>query len=81
MRNLSRALALTTALVLATLALPASAETLRECFIRCSGTPLVTYTVLTTWGGCCSPNPDFPNNCPAGSEPIPISWNKMRCVS
>lgn len=80
MQNLTRVLSLTAALVLAALTIPASAQTTGSCSVRCqgSGIPPVTYTVSATKADCCSGN--VPNNCPAGSTPVVVSWNSTRCA-
>ena len=78
MRNLSRALALAAALVLTVLTGQASAETIRNCFVKCEGAAASSYTFGTTYANCCTW--DVENHCPAGSTPIPMSWNSMRCV-
>jgi len=79
MRNLSRALALAAALILTGLTAQASAAPLGSCFVRCfgAGFPPPSYTVSATQADCCSGN--IPNHCPAGSTPVPSSWNSSRC--
>jgi hypothetical protein len=78
MRNLSRVFALNAALILTGLTIPASAATYGRCLVRCSGLgPAASYTFSATQGDCCSGN--YPNRCPAGSTPITVSWNSMRC--
>ena len=78
MRNLSRALALAVALILTVLTSQASAATIRNCFVKCEGAGASSYTFGTTYADCCTW--DVENHCPAGSTPIPMSWNYMRCV-
>ena len=77
MRNLFRPLALTAALILTSLTLPASASTLGSCSVRCIGALGAGYTVGATKEDCCSGN--YPNACPAGSTPATTSWNGLRC--
>jgi hypothetical protein len=79
MRNLFRILALNAALVLAALTIPVSAASLGRCQVRCEGLgPTGSYTFSATQGDCCSGN--YPNHCPAGSTPITVSWNNLRCA-
>lgn len=78
MRYLARILALNAALILTGLTVQASASSFGECRVRCSGAGLTTYTVYTTQADCCSGN--YPNHCPAGSTPVTLSWNSMRCA-
>jgi hypothetical protein len=77
MKNLSRVLGLSTALILTGLTIPASASTLGNCFVRCAGAPGSNYSITTTRADCCSGN--VPNFCPAGSTPYGASWNSLRC--
>ena len=78
MRNLSRILALNAALILAGLTIPVSATPMATCLVKCVDPMSGTYTVVATYGDCCSGN--IPNYCPSGSTPVPISWNYNRCV-
>lgn len=79
MRNLSRVLGLSAALILTGLTIPASASSLGTCLVRCAGAPPgSSYTITTTRADCCSGN--FPNSCPAGSTPYGASWNGSRCL-
>ena len=78
MRNLSRALALAAALILTVLTGQASAATIRDCFVKCEGAIASSYTIGMTYADCCLGY--GPYYCPAGSTPIPMSWNHMRCV-
>lgn len=79
MRNLSRTLALTAALLLTGLTTTVSAQTLGSCHVRCLGAfPIQSYTISTTKADCCSGN--YANHCPAGTTPVTGSWNGMRCA-
>lgn len=79
MRNLSRILALNAVLILAGLTIPVSAASYGRCQVRCEGLgPAASYTFSATEGDCCSGN--YPNRCPAGSDPITVSWNYLRCA-
>ena len=78
MRNLSRIFALSAALILTGLTIPAFASTQGTCLVRC-GPGSGYYYVTTTSVDCCSEN--FPDYCPAGSTPYGASWNGSRCLS
>jgi hypothetical protein len=80
MRNLPRTLALTAVLVLTGLAIPGPAATSSwgDCFVHCfGGGTFYSYTIGATQSDCCSGN--ILNYCPAGSDPVPRSWNRFRC--
>jgi hypothetical protein len=78
MRNLSRTLALSAALVLTALTIPAVASPLGNCAVRCVNPIAPGYTTSTTKADCCSGN--YTNHCPAGSTPVTTSWNGQRCT-
>ena len=79
MRNLSRVLALSAALILAVLAIPVAADPTGHCLVRCQGLPFrAAYSVFTTQAACCSGN--VPNECPPDKPPVPHSWNAMLCA-
>lgn len=76
MRNLFR---IAGALTLALIALSTvEAATFGTCVTRCYTSGSFTFvTTSTTASTCCS---DSYNPCPAGSTPIPVSWNGRRCA-
>ena len=78
MRNLTRSLALATALILTVLTDQASAALIRDCYVKCEGAGRSNYTFGATAEDCCTY--DVENHCPAGSTPIPLSWNYTKCT-
>ncbi len=75
MRRLLRAVALSSVLTLAALS-ASSALPFGPCRILCTGTPFTFVTVTSSQEACCG---GTLNPCPAGSTPIPISWNGKFC--
>jgi len=79
MRNLTRFLALTAAVTVTALTLPASAATLGTCSVRCVNPLAPGYSFSATQADCCSGN--YANHCPAPSTPVTTSWNGLRCAA
>lgn len=75
MRNLLRAVA---ALTLALIALStAEAVTFGTCVTRCYTSSSFTFVTTTTTGATCCGGSYNP--CPAGTTPVPVSFNGRRC--